>query len=62
MFSTGGIYWNAVYIACVYNISVFLKHDSTNIRLTPITVYFFLNSKIEKFFKIKQILHLWDQA
>ena len=53
MFSTGGIYWNAVYIACVYNTIVFLKPESTNIRLTSIPVNFFLNCEIGKFSKIK---------
>ena len=51
-FSTDGIYWNTAYIACVHNTTVFLRSDSTNIRLTSITVYFFLNSKIGKFSKI----------
>ena len=53
MFSTGGIYWNVAYIACVYNTTVFLKSNSTNIRLTSIPVNFFLNSKIGKFSRIK---------
>jgi len=52
-FSIGGIYWNAANIACVHNTIIFLKSDSTNIRLTSIPVYFFLNSKIGKFSKIK---------
>ena len=51
-FSTDGIYWNTAYIACVHNTTVFLRFDSTNIRLTSITIYFFLNSKIGKFSKI----------
>jgi len=35
-FNIGGIYWNAAYIACVHNTTVFLRPDSTNIRLTLI--------------------------
>jgi len=53
LFSIGDIYWDAAYIAYVHNTIEFLRPNSTNIKLTSILVYFFLNSKIGKFSKIK---------